>query len=288
MHGRSTITIATAGMAFLLTAGLMFLASPVSRAYVLPGGQVLALMEEKRAVPQSLEVRQAVSQLPLDGSPRMAAALRETLHFSYPDRFRADTVGEGYQRVSIRTPQDRLVVVNGQVQTGPAERFEVYKDILLNHSRAAMADYLLRLGIDLNLTSLGRFEDDYCFVIGASYPDQSTAQLWIQKDTFRPVRLLLPSSALNPQEGPLEVRFLDWGQIEGAVHPMLIQIYRKHQLFREMRVETLRVDVDLDPVLFDTAGLRATLPRWVPEPILTPPAPTLAPPTDPAPPERPF
>ncbi len=288
MHARSTNFDPLRSLTFLLATGLLLLVPPLSRAYVLPGRQVLALMAEKHAVPQALEVRQVVSQLPLDGAPRLATTLRETLNYNYPDRFRADTMGEDYQRISILTPHDRLVVVNGQIQTGPPERFEAYTQILLNHTRAAMADYLLKMGVDLDLTSLGRFEEDYCFVIGASYPDQRPAQIWIEKDTFRPLRLMLPPSALNPQDGPLEIRFLDWGQIEGAVYPMRIQIYRKHQLFREMRVENLRVDPVQNPLLFDTVGLRATLPTWTPEPVLTSPAPTLVPPTDPSSQERPF
>lgn len=244
-------------------------------AYVLPGQQVLAMMEAKRIAPQGLEVQQSVSQRPPDGAPRAALALRETLHFHFPDRVRADTLGEDYRRISIRTPDDRLVVLNGEIQPGEPERFEIFRDILRLETRSAMEAYLRQLDIDLDLTSLGRFEDNYCYVIGARYPDESAPQLWVQKDTFRPMRLLLPSSGLRPAEGALEVRFLDWGQIEGAVYPMLIQIYRKHQLFREMRVESLRVDPAPDPALFDTARLRATLPRWVPAPLTTPPAPTV-------------
>ena len=281
-------TLAWIGRFGWLAVGMVLLAPFAAKAYVLPGKQVLALMEEKAVIPQSLEVRQVVSQLPLDGAPRLATSFRETLHFSFPNRFRSDTSGEGYQRISIRTPQDRLVVFNGQIQTGPPERFEVYQDVLLNHTRAATAAYLLQLGVDLERTSLGRFEDDYCFVIGAAYPDLRAPQLWVRKDTFRPLRLMLPPSALNPQDGPLEVRFLDWGQIEGAVYPMLIQIYRKHQLFREMRVENLRVALVPDPVLFDTAGLRATLPQWGTTPILSPPPPSLTPPPASPPQNQPF
>ena len=83
--------------------------------------------------------------------------------------------------------------------------------------------------------------------------------------------LHLKKPALAPEEGAFEIRFLDWGQIEGAAYPMLIQVFRQHQLVREMRVENLRVDPSQDPALFDTAGLRATLPQWGAAPILTPP-----------------
>ena len=243
------------------------LPTPALNAYVLSGEQVLALMAKKRTFPQTLEVKQAVSQLPDDDVPRLAELLRETLYYSFPDRLRSDTLGEDYRRISIRTPQDAVVVVNGQVRSGAPERFEIYKNLLLMNSRAALETFLGRLGIDLNQTRLDRFEENYCVVIGARDPLMNTPQLWVQKDSFLPLRLKLPPPLLNPQEGALDVRYRDWGQIEGALYPMLIQIYRKHQLFREMRVENLRVDLPLDTLLFDAAALRATLPQWMPAPI---------------------
>ncbi|MGD9250299.1 MAG: hypothetical protein PVG19_03710 [Desulfobacterales bacterium] len=264
--------IALAWTALILVAVGVALPPPALKAYVLSGRHLLALMAEKRTVPQTLEVQQAVSQLPDGDAPRQAASLRETLYFGFPDRFRSDTLGENYRRLSIRTPQDTLVVVNGQIRSGVPERFEIYKDLLMINSREALGTFLGQLGVDLDQTRLDRFAEHYCVVVGARDPLANTPQLWVQKDSFLPLRLTLPPSLLNPQEGALEVRYLDWGQIEGAVYPMLIQIYRKHQLFREMRVENLRADLPLDPLLFDAAALRATLPQWIPEPIDTSPA----------------
>ena len=227
-------------------------------------------MAEKRVVPQTLEVQQAVSQFPTDGSPAAVISLQETLSFNYPDRFRADTVGENYRRISIQTAQDRVVVVNGQVQTGPTDRWDAYKDLLLIKTRSALTAYLTQLGLDLDRTCLGRFEDDYCFVIGAQTLNAQTPQLWVQKDTFRPLRLILPPATMSNLEARLEIRFLDWAQVEGTMYPMMIQILRNHQLYREMRVENLQVDITQDPALFDTVGLRATLPPRVPDPVSAP------------------
>lgn len=281
--GRSVVSMRTefkprqlrGRITLLVLLGLMLLVPPAVQAYVLPGKQVLALMAEKRAAPQTLEVQQVVSQLPVDGSPAEVTTLQETLLFNYPDRFRADTTGVDFRRISIQSGQDRLVVVNGQIQTGPPERFEVYKDILLLETRTAMVAYLTQLGVDLNRTCLGRFEDNYCFVVGAHSAEERTPQLWVAKDTFRPLRLVLPPSTLSPQEGMLEVRFLDWGQVEGAAYPMLVQIFRKHQLSREMRVENLKVDPVWDPAVFDTAGLRAMPSQAMPDPVPAPSALTL-------------
>ena len=258
----------------LALSGLALGITPVVKAYVLPGKQVLSLMAEKRVMPKTLEVQQTVSQMPTDGLSAEAVTLQETLFFSFPDRFRAETTGGNYRRISIQSGQERLVVVNGQIQSGPPEQFEVYKDILLLETRTAMAAYFMQLGVDLNRTCLGRFEDHYCFVVGAYSAEERTPQLWVEKDSFRPLRLILPPTAMSPQEGVLEVRFLDWGQVEGAAYPMLVQIYRKHQLFREMRVEDLQVDPVQDPALFDTAGLQNIPAQVMPEPVPAPSTPT--------------
>ena len=267
MRTMNAKTISLLGAALMLVALGGVLPPPALKAYVLSGKQVLALMAEKRTFPQTLEVKQAVSQLPDDDAPRVAESLRETLYYGFPDRLRSDTLGEDYRRIAIRTPQDAVVVVNGQVRSGAPERFGIYKDLLLMGSRGALETFTGRLGIDLNQTRLDRFEENYCVVVGARDPLMNTPQLWVQKDSFLPLRLTLPPSLLNPQEGALDVRYLDWGQIEGTLYPMRIQIYRKHQLFREMRVENLRVDLPLDPLLFDAAALRATLPQWMPAPL---------------------
>lgn len=259
---------------------------PALKAYVLSGEQVLALMAKKRTFPQTLEVKQAVSQLPDNDAPRLAESLRETLFYSFPDRLRSDTLGEDYRRISIRTPQEAVVVVNGQVRSGAPQRFEIYNELLLMNSRVALETFLGRVGIDLNQTRLDRFEDNYCVVIGARDPLGNTPQLWVHKDSFLPLRLTLPPPLLNPQEGALDVRYRDWGQIEGTLYPMRIQIYRQHQLFREMRVENLRVDLPLDTLLFDAAALRATLPQWLPAPIEIVP-PEAGPPEDRPPVSRP-
>ena len=106
MCTRTVKYIALVGTTLVLVAvGLV--PPPALRAYVLSGRHLLALMAEKRTVSQTLEVKQAVSQLPEGDAPRLAAALRETLYFGFPDRFRllAGTVGaeEGPNR-DLRDP----------------------------------------------------------------------------------------------------------------------------------------------------------------------------------------
>ncbi len=101
------------------------------------------------------------------------------------------------QRGYVLTKLESLTAVNGKIVDEPENVFDRYKDILLYHSRETLHVKLNWLGVEVSLTSLGRFQDKIAFVIGAQYPEESRSQLWVDKETFRPIRWLLvnPSPA---------------------------------------------------------------------------------------------
>lgn len=261
-------------------AALAALCAPPAWSYVLMGGQVLERMAEALDMPDALQVVQRLSWETEGVTRDAAAALTETLTYRAPDRFRAEALGPGFRRISVSSGRDAAVVRNGQLQPEPRERFELYKELLLARNAHEWTYTLNMLGIELGVSSLGRFETHYCYVLGAHYPDATVPQLWVDKTSFRPLRLMLPAPSLKPEEGPLEVRYLDWGQVQGAIYPMLIQIYVNHRLWREMRVERLEINPPIAAHLFDTGALRAN-PGGFRPPDLPPELPPLAPPARP-------
>jgi hypothetical protein len=112
------------------------------------------------------------------------------------------------------------------------------------------------MGVDVQVSSLGRLEDHYCYVVGARFPNEDVAQLWVDKDTFLPFRLLLPSSALQPEAGPVEIRYRNWTFVEGAAYPMHVVLMQDHQVMEEARVDRVQVNPVLNSDVFDTAFLR--------------------------------
>ena len=250
----TTATNRLAAVALIPVWLILIMATP-ARAYVLLGEHVLDLMVKALGKADTLEVSQKVTLNA--GDPTLpSAALQETVHIRFPYDLRADAVGEDYQRQIIFSGRTALLAVNGELQTVPPPSYARYHDILVIKPRQALADHLRMAGVDLTVSSLGRFEDQYCYVIGARYPDQAPAQLWVAKDTFHPLRLILPSRANQPAEGWVEIRYRNWGYADGLAYPMHIIMLLNHQIVEEIRVDRLAVNPVFPPDLFDIAALR--------------------------------
>ena len=170
--------------AWWVLAALILLGAPLAKAYVLMGAQVLERMAEILKMPDALQVVQRLSWQDENIAVGSRDALTETLTYRMPDRFRADASGPGFRRVSVSSGRDAAVVRNGALQPEARARFEVYKDLLLARN-ASEWNYVLRmLGIETAVSSLGRFENQYCYVLGAHFPDATAPQLWVAKTTF--------------------------------------------------------------------------------------------------------
>ena len=114
--------------------------------------------------------------------------LEETLRFIFSNAFRSDAKSLDSERIYVVSGDTSLTVVDGNIVPAAANRFDLYKDILLFRTREGLAERLLELGVDVSVSSLGRFEGEIKFVIGAEYPDESVSQIWFDRETFLPTR----------------------------------------------------------------------------------------------------
>ena len=174
--------------------------------------------------------------------------------------------GEDYERHLLIVGPQTLLVVNGIRQEGPLPRYLRYHAILMTKSRPALVDYLRTVGVDVQVSSLGRLDDHYCYVVGAHFPNEDVAQLWVDKDTFLPFRLLLSSSALHPEAGPVEIRYRNWTLVDGSAYPMHVVMIQNHQVMEEVRVDRVDVNPMLGSDVFDMAALRWQWSRPLPAP----------------------
>lgn len=226
-------------------------------AYVLMGEHVLDMMVQALGKADTLEVTQTLTIHAVStATPLPTSALQETVRIRFPYDFRADASGDGYQRQMLVAGGTGFMAVNGVLQNGPLPRYARYNDILMVKPRQALADHLRMLGVDVTVSSLGRLEDSYCYVVGAHFPDEAAAQLWVDKDTFHPMRLILPPAALPSGEGTVEIRYRNWTFAQGVAYPMHIVMLRNHQVVQEIRVERLQVNPVFTSDLFDAAVLR--------------------------------
>lgn len=231
-----------------------------SEAYVLQGPHILDLMMQKLGGAKRLMVSQRLTVYGAqrgDQGPESAVEFRETLKYEFPETFRSDIRSDNIDTIHVRSGGEAVTVVDGGISSTPEPPFNRYKDILLCHSRALLQNRLEALGVDVSISSLGRFQERIVFVLGSEYPDENRPQIWVEKDTFVPLRWILGGKASENYRDKLDVRYLDWKQIDSRWYPMRIAFYQGAVLAREIRVDTIQVNPSFSGEEFDIERLKS-------------------------------
>jgi hypothetical protein len=227
-----------------------------SPAYVLRGPHLLELMTQHYGRLNSLLVVQKVRYY-TDNAEGIMVEADETLRYVFPNMFRSDTRSQNTRRIHVSAKGDVLTVIDKKIALKNETLFDLYKDILLYRSRRLLEKRLTSLGVDISITSLARFQGKIAYVLGAEKPDEYLPQIWIDKDSFQPIRWL---TVLDHSEAPgnvLEIRYSEWRRVRGVWYPMHVDYYRDAVLIREIRVESLQVNPDFEENLFKIERLRA-------------------------------
>lgn len=226
-------------------------------AYVLPGRFILEMMAEKGTGKASrIRVEQTLKVLPSEG-PKEPIELDEILRYVFAIAFRSDLKSKQVHRIHVSTTTESLTVLDKTIMPESETRFDLYKDVFLYNSRPLLEKKLQSLGIDYVTSSLGRFENRVSFVVGAIYPDVSKSQIWIDKETFRPIRLLL-TGGNDPDPGThFEIRYLDWIETADIRYPRQIAFYQSNRLTRVIEVKKIQTDPIFPAGTFNISALKA-------------------------------
>lgn len=228
-------------------------------AYVLPGPYLLKLMTQNLGIADRLLVTQKL--VLHDDNPSMSAdELSETLKFKFPKTFRSDIVSENIQRIRILSDRSVFTVIDGKISDEPENSYDHYKDLILFRSREILQERLSNLGVDVKVTSLGRFQGKPAYVLGAQYPDETSPQVWLDKETFLPFRWIMASNATQN----LEVLYLDWKKLNQTWYPMRIEFFSNGNLVREIHVQDIEVNPSFQADLFDIQQLKSLYPKDAP------------------------
>ncbi|HUV79187.1 MAG TPA: hypothetical protein VMW06_14145 [Desulfobacterales bacterium] len=228
-------------------------------AYVLPGPYILELMTQNLGKGKRLLVTQKLVLLN-DNPNKNPLELNETLKYIFPKTFRSDILSENIQRIHVLSRGRALTVIDGKTSDEAESRYDHYKDLLLFRSREMLQERLSHLGVDTKVSSLGRFQGKPAYVLGAQYPDETVPQVWLDKDTFRPLRWIITSQT----QQRLEARYLQWHKLENTWYPMRIEFIADGNLVREIHVENIEVDPSFPKNLFDIEDLKSRYPRVEP------------------------
>jgi len=194
--------------------------------------------------------------------------LEETLRFIFSSAFRSDAKSFDSERIHVVSGDRSLTIVDGNIVPAALNRFDLYKDILLYRTRGGLAERLLELGVDVSVSSLGRFEGEIRFVLGAVYPDESVSQIWIDRETFLPTRWIIRGNAGGAESDVLEVRYLTWWKSGQSRYPSRIEFYQDGNLVRVNQVKNFREADIFSDDLFDIEHLRSIYPLAPEQPLI--------------------
>jgi outer membrane lipoprotein-sorting protein len=244
---------------FISIAVLLWFFVPAN-AYVLQGPHLVELMTRNMGTTKSLFVSQKLV-LYDDSFKEGSIELKETIKYLFPEKFRSDIVSKNSKRIYVVSKGTSLTVIDGKTAAGHENLFDRYKDIILYNSRSALLERLVKLGIDVSVSSLGRFKNNPAYVLGAQYPDESVSQLWLNKETFRPFRWIINIKKPGGHLDSLEVRYFKWQKIRKIWYPMHIEFYQDDRLIRMLEADEIKVDPPFPAGLFDINRLKSTYPE---------------------------
>jgi hypothetical protein len=96
----------------------------------------------------------------------------------------------------------------------------------------ALAEALVRRGVRLDETALGRFNGRLAWVVGGRAADQRPTA-WFDKETWLPVRLVADEAGTR-----LDVRLLDWGSPTGGDwFPRAVEVWEREALLIRFTTE---------------------------------------------------
>jgi hypothetical protein len=257
--------------------------------YVLQGPHIIQLITEELGQANSLFVSQRVifynvvpQPEPLDETNRNGAALdtvegandrsaemdhlavapietnaiqlEETIRYVFSRAFRSDIVSDTNQRIYVYNNGRTLTVIDGAIASFTESRFDFYKDLLLYRSRKSFSERMINLGIDVSVSSLGKFDDRLALVIGAEFPDETAPQIWVDKETFQPQRLIIPSADAD-RSSILEFRYTDWQPIDKIWYPMKIEFIQDGTIVRTVEVSNYQINPNFSEDIFDIGHL---------------------------------
>ncbi len=236
---------------------------PATKAYVLHGYHLLDLMLKEMGSARELQVVQK-STLEDAVTPEVTAGVNETISYLIPGAFRSEFTSAQGDHIHVFSNGRSLTIFNQRIVSESESDLDRYKDIFLFNTRQLLKNHLMRLGMAPDVSSVGRFQGALVYVLGAQYPDETVPQLWLDKDTFRPVRWLIRPAATDNLSDPVEIRYSGWRKTGTIWYPFQIEIYQGGRLLRNIQVARVRENPNLSHRLFDIAYLKSIYPKGEP------------------------
>ncbi|MBF0449320.1 MAG: hypothetical protein HQK75_01315 [Candidatus Magnetomorum sp.] len=237
---------------------ILFIWIPISaQAYIMPGKQMIENMVQHVGSTASLSAIHSFTLLnqQIDGQP---LTLEESVIYQFPNSMHSEILMNDKQKLHVVSPKGVVTIIDNVVSEESHTSFDLYKYLLLERDKNAVARRLKISGINSDVTSYGKFEKQAVYVIGAKFPDMSVPQLWLEINTFRPCRWIVTP---NVYEQSLEIVYQDWQEISKDVwYPKSIKYIQNNNLLVDIRLKSLKVNPEITNDLFDVSYYRQMYP----------------------------
>ena len=252
------LAIALAGVAFFSLPSLPVTAD----AYVLPAPY---LLERVSTNIQPASRFQAVKRLRIeqagpDEDENRGGSSRSfdlVVSFHHPSSFRADIRGDDLEHIHVSLAGRHITLIDNVIAGRSAQWIYDFKRLFLQHSRKELTDNLRMMGVQTGISSIGRLDGAVFFVVGAQYPDKTVPQLWIDRDRFLPVRLVVTGASGEGEPPVAEIRFSRWSRQDGMRYPAEMTFFENGRQIQQVTLSQLDTQPAFDAGLFDISALEA-------------------------------
>jgi hypothetical protein len=222
--------------------------------YVLPAPYIIEQMITGMNLPQQFQVEQTllVERKADAGVPARRYEYEQVLRYRMPGMFRSDISGDDMSHIHISIPTGSITAIDKVIVSASAPWVYGYREIFSYRTRKNLTDRLKEMGIDVNMSSIGRLDKMICYVIGAQYPDNSVPQLWVGRENYLPVRLVVTGTGSDPLELPAEeIRFSRWKQFNTMWYPGEISFLESGNVVQKITVNRVGTNHVFEPGIFD-------------------------------------
>lgn len=107
------------------------------------------------------------------------------------------------------------------------------------------------LGVNTEVVSYARFDGRVAYLIGSKPWETDKPQVWIEKDSYLPVRVVTFQKGSDDRPVKLDLRYLGWGSpVGGAWYPQSVEVWRAEKLVRRAVTQDVDRNVAVDVTVF--------------------------------------
>ena len=226
---------------------VFFLTALSAQAYVLPTEQVLEFMAKALGPANGLAVTEQITMYPapemlakqepgteetgiaspaslgdsnqagesaqentVQEPPPVPVTLEGSISYKFPENFREEIHYPTGLGIVVVSPAGVAKVEENYLISEYEDQYDLYKEPLLYRNSQLLMDRLSLAGVKTDTCSLGYWQGKVAYVIGAQYPDESVPQLWVEKNTFLPIRFIVTRTVPGRFQESLEVQYSEW------------------------------------------------------------------------------